>query len=333
MRDETEYGVIGYSTDNIGDDIQSVASLRFLPSVDRVINRERLYRYDGPRTKMILNAFYMDSPKHFPPSDKIDPLLISMHVTPSKRKGLLKTSKRYLIDHGPVGCRDMTTLKWLEENDVPAYFSGCLTSTLLSNSEIEKQDYILATDLPDNVVGYMREKADCPVYELSHDFKPIFSMCTRIEAAKIFLYLYNSARCVVSRRLHVSLPSQAMGTPSLLLDIDLERFAGRYDGLKEHINSMSVEDFLDGRYNINAPPSNPASHNGMRNELVRRCTEFTGYDSGESSVTVPKIPDIMRMFWNNEEDHKRMFYKYWKKETIEMAFDKYIRGRRAEDMD
>ena len=333
MDGAVEYGVLGYSTDNIGDDIQSIASSRFLPSIDQVINRERLHRFDGPRTKVILNAFFLDSPKHFPPSDRIDPLLISMHVTPVMRKGFIKRSKEYLIEHGPVGCRDMTTLRWLEENDVPAYFSGCLTTTLMSNPEIEKQDYIIATDLPDEVVEYMRSEADCPVYTLSHDFRPVFDMRTRLEAAKVFLYLYNSARCVVSRRLHASVPSLAMGTPSLLLDIDLERFGGRFEGVREHVRQMSVEDFLDGKYDINSPPPNPTSHMKIRNDLVKRCAEFTGYDSGRSSVTVPKIPEIMWMLRNNENDHRRMFYKYWKKESLEMFFDKYIRGRRAEDMD
>jgi hypothetical protein len=107
-----------------------------------------------------------------------------------------------------------------------------------------------------------------------------------------------------------------MGTPSLLLDIDLERFGGRFEGVREHVRQMSVEDFLDGKYDINSPPPNPTSHMKIRNDLVKRCAEFTGYDSGRSSVTVPKIPEII-----------------WKKEALEMFFDKYIRGRRAEDMD
>ncbi len=51
-----DYSMMGYSTNNIGDDIQSVAASRFLPKVDRFVNRESMWRYDGPKTKMIMNA-------------------------------------------------------------------------------------------------------------------------------------------------------------------------------------------------------------------------------------------------------------------------------------
>lgn len=55
-----DYSMMGYSTNNIGDDIQSVAASRFFPKIDRFVNRENMWRYNGPKTKMILNAFYMD---------------------------------------------------------------------------------------------------------------------------------------------------------------------------------------------------------------------------------------------------------------------------------
>ena len=57
-----KYGLIlNLATDNIGDDIQSCAAAQFLPSVDCVIDREALDRFDngGEQVKAIMNGWYM----------------------------------------------------------------------------------------------------------------------------------------------------------------------------------------------------------------------------------------------------------------------------------
>lgn len=55
--------------------------------------------------------------------------------------------------------------------------------------------------------------------------------------------------------------------------------------------------------------------------------------SAKISCGCSEILDIIWMLRNNENDHRRMFYKYWKKEALEMFFDRHTKGLRAEDMD
>ena len=80
------YGILKYSSQNIGDEIQSVAAMRFLPKIDYYCHRERLDQFHlpeeqaGQKLKLIMNAWWMWQPKHFPPSEDIDPLLVSMHL-------------------------------------------------------------------------------------------------------------------------------------------------------------------------------------------------------------------------------------------------------------
>lgn len=327
-----DYSVIGYSTNNIGDDIQSVAASRFVPKVDRFINRENMWRYDGPNTKMILNGFYMDTSRHFPPSGRIDPLLVSMHVTPVWREGFMKRGREYLREHGPVGCRDRSTLEYMLDNGVPAYFSGCLTLTLLPNPAIERQDYILAVDIPEETVAAMRTMTDRPIFELSHDFWESYDMEVRHRFAKSFLYLYNSAHCVVTRRMHAALPSLSMGTPTVLLDLDLEKFPERFSGLKELVNCMTQEEFESGGYDIGAPPPNPEKHLEIRNALVKSCAGFTCHDNG-SVIEPVSLPEVMGLVRCTKTDRIREFHSIWKLEMAKLMYSRFIKKNRPEDIE
>lgn len=58
------------------------------------------------------------------------PLLISMHISDHRPSLYSADSCNYYKKHGPVGARDLTTLKDLARANVPAYFSSCLTLTL-----------------------------------------------------------------------------------------------------------------------------------------------------------------------------------------------------------
>ena len=80
-----KYGALKFNSTNIGDEIQSIAAQRFLPQVDYYIFREQMNKFttaDSEKVKLIMNSWYMWRPENFPPSDSIDPLLISMHFNP-----------------------------------------------------------------------------------------------------------------------------------------------------------------------------------------------------------------------------------------------------------
>jgi hypothetical protein len=288
------FGVLKYSSQNIGDEIQSIAAMRFLPRIDYYCHRERLDQFHvdssdaGKKVKLIMNAWWMWQPAHFPPSDDIDPLLISMHL----RKAAHEKFERpeildYFRKHGPVGCRDMTTKAFLEAHDVPAYFSGCLTTTLKGNPTFREKhgnDYILCVDLPKHLEKEIRNRTDRPVYNISRMLSPAFTAIDRLELAKVILALYHNAHCIVTSRLHVSLPSTAFGTPVLLINLNTEDRRGRFDGMESFFNQVAEDDFLQNKtiYNFDAPPKNPEAFLATREALVEKASAFTGYDSPTS---------------------------------------------------
>lgn len=134
---------------NIGDYIQSVAADQFMHATE-LVDREHLHEYHGEKVKVILNGWFMHYPENFPPSQDIVPLFISFHLRPCMAETLLTPATiAYMKAHGPVGCRDRTTMSILEAHGVPAYFSSCLTLTLgrsFAHAPAERQHGVCFVD-------------------------------------------------------------------------------------------------------------------------------------------------------------------------------------------
>ncbi|MDD0847619.1 hypothetical protein PTQ35_02180 [Campylobacter sp. 46490-21] len=292
MKQKVYYGILGYNSMNIGDEIQSIAAMRFLPSLDEIVYREQINTFipknmDG-QTKLIMNAWWMHKPQNFPPSQYIKPLLISMHIRPEIKSIFLNSrTKEYLIKHGPVGCRDITTVEILQEEGIPAYFSGCLTATLLRNESLKREDYILCVDVPEKYVEEIRSCTNRPVYSTSGLLSIFYTFEDRLELARLILRSYHDAHFVISPRLHVITPCLAMNTPVLRLITEKTRIGDeRYKGVEQFFNSIDEESFMDfiHSYDFDTPLLNPTKHIVVRDMLVQKCLEFTNFDSKKSAV-------------------------------------------------
>lgn len=64
----------------------------------------------------------------FPLHPNINPIFLSFHM--SRGDQLSDKAYDYLRDHAPIGCRDWFTVRLLVEKGIPAYFSGCVTTTI-----------------------------------------------------------------------------------------------------------------------------------------------------------------------------------------------------------
>lgn len=290
--EKTSFGLIKYTSFNIGDEIQSLAASRFLPNIDYYINRERTDKFKSDqeeKVKVIMNAWWMWQSKHFPPSEDIDPLLISMHIQNGVRDSFFKNKavKDYLIKYGPVGCRDKSTVDYFKSHGVDAYFSGCLTSTLLPNNNLKHKiisDYVLCVDVPKNIEVLIQKKSKLPVYNLSRFMTNALVSKGRFELAKYMLFIYHNASCVFTPCLHVGMPCLAFDTPVVLLKDKTMKDGNRFDGLDDYFNTADVSEFEQflNDYDIDNPVENSKAFLKMRENLVNRCKSFTGFDSEKS---------------------------------------------------
>ena len=119
---------------NIGDYVQTVASMQYAGADAELIEQEEADQYspaDKQKRRMIMNGWFQWRAEHWPPSEFIEPLLISMHFSPLRAEQLLSPrGVAFLRAHQPIGCRDLGTKKLLETKGLECYFSACLTLTL-----------------------------------------------------------------------------------------------------------------------------------------------------------------------------------------------------------
>jgi|GEM_PF-190927 len=297
-----KYGLFKYTTENIGDDIQSIAARRFLPRVDYYIDRDDIDNTnmkDASVVKIIMNGWYTHRPENWPPLvKKIDPLLVSMYFNAisyeprTKQAVLSRPAKDFFAKFGPVGCRDLATQKFLAENDIESFFSGCMTLTIKKSPKIKKKDYILAVDLPDEVLAELRNRTNRRIIVAYADITTrSMTLEERLRMGELYLALYQSAHAVVTTRLHSVLPSLAIETPVLFVQKTSHSETQRFGGLIDLANNMSQEDFLNKKkkYNVDNPPKNKDMYKKIRKDLEGRAKNHTGYDNPNGFLTDESI--------------------------------------------
>lgn len=120
---------------NMGDFVQTIAGMQYLPHVDEYVTRDNISDFtpvdERQKVKVIMNAWWMWNYKKWPPADVIEPLPISMHISPLHSDDMLSgRGLQWFKRYEPIGCRDNGTLQRLQAKGIKCYYSGCLTLTL-----------------------------------------------------------------------------------------------------------------------------------------------------------------------------------------------------------
>ena len=260
----SNYGILVYNYPydgkvkygNIGDYIQSLASLQYLPKNCKpyLIDRDNIRFYNGPKVKLIMNGwnFLNDGNKYV--SKKISPIYISYHLNIYKNLPsiYLNEIKKYC----PIGCRDKYTRDKLLKFKINAYFSSCLTTTLdidyaVNNNERTEEiifvDYKLG-DYPkaDKYLLSLKEYNFKKIIYTTHYFNIKLSHIKRFQIAKNLLNKYARVKLVISTRIHGALPCLALNTPVILINkkYDYKRFNGLY----ELLNTIGIN--YNGKFEI-----------------------------------------------------------------------------------
>lgn len=290
-----KFALMTYDTRNIGDDIQSLAALQFMPRADYLVLRDRLAEFlpadpADHDLRIVLNGWFMGRPS-WPPARSLRPLLLSFHVSTygyddyDHRLGadfmLDERSLEYYRAYGPVGCRDLATYELLQAAGVESYFSGCLTLTLRRppGPAFERREILFvdpALDvrlLLEQVPEHLRDR----VAVLGHGAGGLASPEQRLPVAAALLERYARAHLVVTSRLHCALPCLAFDTPVLF--VPPKNDLGRFEGLWPLLRVPRME---RGRIVETIPWERPEPNGGSHRPLAERmeaqCREF--FDEG-----------------------------------------------------
>ncbi len=264
MTEQIKYGVMSYSkSNNLGDQIQSIAASQKLPVIDCYVDRDFLNQYtpenDTQKLKLILNGWFMAKPENWPPSEAIIPLFTSFHITQDHNtyeKIFSPESIAYFKKHQPIGCRDFYTQGLLESHGIESYYSACLTLTIKNEfAHLPKSDKVLLVDVlyktqkrKRDIKGAIKKKwllkqiiPENILLNAEHicqDAPKNMPENEKIKLAQKLLQQYAQAKFVITSRIHCALPCLALGTPVLFVDGNLNHLTDttRFKGILEHLN-------------------------------------------------------------------------------------------------
>ena len=230
---------------NIGDYIQSLAALQYLPKNCKpyLIYRDKVQYYNGTKVKLLMNGWHSikEGSKYI--SNQIIPIFLSYHINNPKR--LPSIYYKNLGNFSEIGCRDTNTRNELFKHGIKAYFSSCLTTTLdidYSAKDEERTNDIIFTDYKfgsyskaDKFIRSLKAYNFSKIIKITHNFKPKLTHIERFNLAKKLLDKYARAKLVITTRLHAALPCLALKTPVILIN---KNFDIRFSGLYKFLNTI-----------------------------------------------------------------------------------------------
>ena len=272
------YDQPGIRSRNIGDYIQTVASIGHLLRYENLrftgdsgltelfaklresVKPER--KYSGPDAELnVVEVYrdgnvYQDIPEdtwyvafgwymhdifgksfNIPFHPNLRPILLSVFVRFPEM--LTPEAIAYLKKYGPVGCRDWQSVAVLRAVGVPAFFSGCLTTTvdtLFPTPEPDRRSGTLRIDWLKGGKGPSKKQTVTAIRDKSFP--------ENLELARSWVadYAYKYSR-VLTSRLHANLPARSVGA-----EVEFEpknksdsRFGGLYG-----INDVEFDAIRDG---------------------------------------------------------------------------------------
>ncbi len=322
-----KYGVLWRkTTKNIGDDVQSYAQSLWLPSVDYMVDIEDLEAFRSENNEpvaTIMSAWYMWKKWNWPPSKDIYPIWVGFHYSDLQRgrpRGM--PSKFEYIDNGeglnymkayePIGCRDYYTQNALKKMGIETYYSGCVTLTL-PKRDIPKpeREYVCLVGVTKAVVKAVKKQLegtgiDVVVLPPTRP-EPSTNMTWEERREEVIRYLdtYQNAKCVITFRLHCSLPCLALETPVLLVR---DSFGSpRFDPYQKWMHRALPKQVIDGEFRdfMLNPPANPDDYKETRRklqEIIGNAIEEAKSLDGKTSDEVfkPQYTELEFLRWKNE---------------------------------
>ena len=288
-----KYGLFHYNTENIGDEIQSIAARRFLPQIDYYFDRDDIDATvvgNDEKVKLIMNGWYTHKPELWPPKTKsIEPLLISMFV--EQTEGINYSAEAFSSPES-VKFLKKSSRDFFNSIGVESYFSGCLTLTLITDNRVKKQDFILAVDVSDAVFNKISSLTDRKIVRLDTYRLSDLTYDEKFKLAEYWLMLYQSAHAVVTPRLHCMLPCLALETPVIAIS---GRDPRRYNGLIDLTNHYTEDEFVNKgfKYDFEHPVSNPTKYRELRKSVEEKCSAYTEFDSKASYIAKTSPEELL----------------------------------------
>ena len=241
-------------TNNLGDDIQTLAALSFCSSETDIdyVNKEK--PIVDSRRNLICSGWLTHKPWNWPPVGIYTAFVTSVHLTPKLKdaKFLSRSSDEWfrhkpiiswLKKNEPVGARDKSTLQRLQDAGVDAYLSRCLTLTLQRPKVERENDLLVLIDIDKKLSNFLKINWNGKIFEYSHEINRKMDLKERLQLANESLEHLSRAKKVITTRLHAALPASVFGADVILLDNGSQDDKNRKSDFGDLVKLITDSDF------------------------------------------------------------------------------------------
>jgi len=317
LQKKTLFAMFKVYSSNIGDEMQAMGALGQFPQVDMFLSRDSLHKglptgpdyifehlqwkSRRPTVVVIMNSWFG---KYWrAPHEDIYPIFQSWHWNVNTAEEIqpqevFEQNMAYLRTKQPIGARSMHTRDFLIKHNVSSYFTACLTLSIRNRflaHPYERTDEIFIVDVPRRTFDPNLLKKFFPQWvlesatyltqdiEARHYPNPNLKMTLAMD----YLKAYARAKLVITERVHVALPSLAMGTPVIFLVPNSNYGDSRHTGIMDLMRVVKGDDHADvlKDYDFRSPPPNSAQKDIDR--IVERLTSKIHEEFFKAAGTVP----------------------------------------------
>ena len=189
--------LFGYTSENIGDILQTIALTRLLPHCVGIY-RERIRNGPGDKGILVANGFLYDFP-----SNPQNCLFAGIHIYSGRNRIFRRYVRHKALRLGgsryPIGARDPATHSLMRSIGLDASLIGCATLTF-DRYEGPRQ-------------GVVSVDCDGPGTRITHRIAPTMSVKDQWRLGLELVRRYRTATLIYTSRLHAALLGLAFGTP------------------------------------------------------------------------------------------------------------------------
>lgn len=327
-----KYGLIVHkNTKNLGNDIQSYAIARKLPSIDYIIEREEVDQFKSENDELVATFFsgwYMWNKWNWPPSRNIIPKFLGFHYTdyykatlggcPIDYEFLSGIGKKYITNYGVVGARDVFTKEHLENININSNFSGSMLLSL-DREDIPpcESEYICICDVNEYFEKVLRKKIsdDVRIEKVSQEISGNdvnTDWAIKEQRAKTLIAKYQNAKCVVTSRLSTAVTC-------LALDVSVLFCIKKHESIRvipyyEWLYCCDEEELLSGNldYDFMNPPKNKDLYKKYQKSINEEIDSFI------KMTQTTNEEDLFKIDYTQEEEDS------WKLKKMINTIEKWI---------
>ena len=252
---------------NLGDYIQTIATemaiRKCFAKTEREVVFENVLRSeltDHSGGTCVMQGWYEHQRLTFLPGRDTRSVWIGTHLCEDARNMLKCLYECSNIRYYDIGCRDKSTMAFLQSLGTTAYFSRCLTLTLprRDKEDSKNADTVYLVDCNDEIVSHLPANVKEGAKRISQRNFPFndwmdWRQCR--EAAVSLLDEYRKhAKLIVTTALHCAQPCMAMGIPVVFIHPEYME-EDRFSSMSGLIHLHTLDDLKAGKVNfdINAP--------------------------------------------------------------------------------